>query len=219
MDFAPYQDTAPESSREISPPPPRRSPIANPRPPPPGSRALPSSKDSAFTPAPSLPPPSHFTDDETPHVAAGFEAGDVESGRLHVNLFETSLPMRLDYEAVVAYLLLPPAGGVLLLLMEHKSDYVRFHAWQSSLLFTFVFVSPPYHPSLLSSNKLHKLIIKRQVIHLIFSWSAFISWTLLIIDIALIALLSLHAYQDADTLDRFEVPFFGGLASSFVDAE
>lgn len=60
-----------------------------------------------------------------------------------MNLFETSLPMRLDYEAVVAYLLLPPAGGVLLLLMEHKSDYVRFHAWQSSLLFTFVFVSPP----------------------------------------------------------------------------
>lgn len=159
MDFAPYQDTAPESTREISPPPPRRSPIANPRPPP-GSRPLPSSKDSAFTPAPSLPPPSHFTDDETPHVAAGFEAGDVESGRLHVNLFETSLPMRLDYEAVVAYLLLPPAGGVLLLLMEHKSDYVRFHAWQSSLLFTFVFVRPPYHPSLYSSSKLHKLIIK-----------------------------------------------------------
>ena len=141
MDFAPYQDTAPESTRELSPPPPRRSPIPNPRPPP-GSRPLPSSKDSAFTPAPSLPPPSHFTDDETPHVAAGFAPGDVESGRLHVNLFETSLPMRLDYEAMVAYLLLPPAGGVLLLLMEHKSDYVRFHAWQSSLLFTFIFVSP-----------------------------------------------------------------------------
>ncbi|MCJ1345524.1 hypothetical protein MMC31_003731 [Peltigera leucophlebia] len=196
MDFAPYQDTAPESTRELSPPPQRRSPTPNPRPAPPGSRPLPSSKDSAFTPAPSLPPPSHFTDDETPHLAAGLEAGDVESGRLHVNLFETSLPMRLDYEAMVAYLLLPPAGGVLLLLMEHKSDYVRFHAWQSSLLFTFVFV-----------------------IHLIFSWSAFISWTLLVIDIAVIALLSLHAYQDADTLDRFEVPFFGGLASSFVDSE
>lgn len=153
MDFAPYQDTAPESTRELSPPPQRRSPTPNPRPAPPGSRPLPSSKDSAFTPAPSLPPPSHFTDDETPHLAAGLEAGDVESGRLHVNLFETSLPMRLDYEAMVAYLLLPPAGGVLLLLMEHKSDYVRFHAWQSSLLFTFVFVSPPYHLSLYSSNQ------------------------------------------------------------------
>lgn len=143
MNFAPYQDTAPESTRELSPPPPRRSPIPNP----PDSRTLPPSKYSAFTPASSLPPPSHFTDDESPHVAAGFEAGDVENGRLHVNLFETSLPMRLDYEAMVAYLLLPPAGGVLLLLMEHKSDYVRFHAWQSSLLFTFIFVSPPYYTS------------------------------------------------------------------------
>lgn len=32
---------------------------------------------------------------------------------------------RLDWEAVMAYVLLPPAGGVLLLIMEHKSDYVR----------------------------------------------------------------------------------------------
>lgn len=42
-----------------------------------------------------------------------------------MNLFETSLPMRMDYEAMLAYLLLPPAGAVLLLLTEHKSDYVR----------------------------------------------------------------------------------------------
>lgn len=72
---------------------------------------------------------------------------------------------------------------------------------------------------LYGSKKLYKLMIQRQVVHLIFSWSAFLSWTLLVIDIAIIALLSLHAYQDADTLDRFEVPFFGGLASSFVDSE
>lgn len=144
MNFSPYQDTAPESNRELSPPPSRRSPIPNP----PDSRTLPHSKDSAFTAAPSLPPPSHFTDDETPQVTAGYDASHVENGRLHVNLFETSLPMRLDYEAMVAYLLLPPAGGVLLLLMEHKSDYVRFHGWQSSLLFTFIFVSPPHNTSI-----------------------------------------------------------------------
>lgn len=45
---------------------------------------------------------------------------------MDVNLFETSLPIRLDYEAMLAYLLLPPAGGVLLLVLEHKSDYVRY---------------------------------------------------------------------------------------------
>lgn len=39
--------------------------------------------------------------------------------------FETSLPIRMDFEACLAYLLLPPAGGVLLLIMERKSDYVR----------------------------------------------------------------------------------------------
>lgn len=59
---------------------------------------------------------------------------------------------------------------------------------------------------------------------------------LFVVDIGLIGFLAMHAYQDgiilpysqvhtdtdmipADGLDRFEVPFFGGLASSFVDAE
>ena len=59
---------------------------------------------------------------------------------------------------------------------------------------------------------------------------------LFIVDIGLIGFLAMHAYQDgmsipfslghvdtdtyaADGLDRFEVPFFGGLASSFVDSE
>ena len=59
---------------------------------------------------------------------------------------------------------------------------------------------------------------------------------LFVVDIALIAFLAMHAYRDgtsislqwsysgtdtatADGLDRFEVPFFGGLASSFVDSE
>lgn len=109
MDFAPYQDTAPERSRELSPPPqPSTSLPANPRSPPP-------TRPNAFTPS-TLPPPSHFHD----------ERQDIESGRLNVNLFETSLPMRLDYEAILAYMLLPPAGGVFLLVMEHKSDYVRW---------------------------------------------------------------------------------------------
>lgn len=79
--------------------------------------------------------------------------------------------------------------------------------------------SVPFTTLLYGSKKIHKLITQRQVIHLIFSWSPFMSWTLLVLDIAAIAFLSLHAYRDADILDRFEVPFFGGLASSFVDSE
>jgi uncharacterized membrane protein len=88
-------------------------------------------------------------------------------------MFTTSLGWRLDYEACLAYLLLPPAGGVFLLVMEHQSDYVRFHAWQSSLLFAFVFV-----------------------IHIIFSWSSFISWILFIGDVGLIGWLTYRAYLD-----------------------
>jgi len=130
-------------------------------------------------------------------------------------MFTTSLGWRLDYEACLAYLLLPPAGGVFLLVMEHQSDYVRFHAWQSSLLFAFVFV-----------------------IHIIFSWSSFISWLLFVGDLAGIGWLTWRAYLDGEfsderkcgkgieanesvaaTLDRYEVPFFGPLASSILDDE
>jgi hypothetical protein len=42
-----------------------------------------------------------------------------------VDLFETRLGIRMDWEACLAYLALPPVGGVLLLILEHKSDYVR----------------------------------------------------------------------------------------------
>lgn len=39
--------------------------------------------------------------------------------------YSTSLPVRLEIEASLAYLALPPAGGAILLMLEHKSDYVR----------------------------------------------------------------------------------------------
>ena len=43
----------------------------------------------------------------------------------NLDAFGTSLPMRLEIEACLAYLLLPPAGGAMLLVFEHKNDYVR----------------------------------------------------------------------------------------------
>lgn len=75
-----------------------------------------------------------------------------------------------------------------------------------------------------------------QIVHLVFSWSSILSWLIFVVNLGLIAFLTLQAYRDgktpvnlygpstdilgaADTLDRFEVPFFGGLASSFVDNE
>ncbi|KAF2133101.1 hypothetical protein P153DRAFT_363330 [Dothidotthia symphoricarpi CBS 119687] len=100
--------------------------------------------------------------------------------REDVDVFTTSLGWRLDYEACLAYLLLPPAGGVFLLVMEHQSDYVRFHAWQSSLLFAFLFV-----------------------VHVFFSWSGFISWVLFVGDVGLIAWLTWKAYQDGEFFFSF----------------
>ncbi|MCJ1444023.1 MAG: hypothetical protein MMC23_004523 [Stictis urceolatum] len=184
MDFAPYQDTSPEVERTKSPPPRRslsRSPI--PRSSTPQRNIADSLSGSA------LPPPSHFGSSDVEAQGGG-------GPRSHADLFGTSLPMRMDHEAMLAYLALPPAGGVLLLVLEHRSDYVRFHAWQSSLLFTAIFI-----------------------LHLIFSFSAILSWMLFVVDIGLIAFLTMRAYRDADTLDRWEVPFFGRLASSFVDDE
>lgn len=50
--------------------------------------------------------------------------------------------------------------------------------------------------------------------HGVFMFSAFLSYTLLLVDLGLIAWLSLHAYQDADTLDRFVLPRTSGLDGS-----
>ncbi|KAK4862036.1 hypothetical protein LT330_003174 [Penicillium expansum] len=179
MNFAPYQDQSPELERALSPPHLDGHQI---------SPILRSPRASA-----DLPSPRHFASGGYGNIGFG---RDVEGGHVSLGAFETSLPIRMDIEAALAYLLLPPAGGVFLLLAEHKSDYVRFHAWQSSMLFATMFI-----------------------IHLLFCWSSFLSWTLFIIDIALIGFLSMHAYQDVDTLDHFEVPFFGHLANSFVDDE
>lgn len=113
-----------------------------------------------------------------------------------VSVFATSLGISLRVEACLAYLLLPPAGSVVLLSFEHQSDYVRFHAWQGALLFSAIFL-----------------------IHIIFSWTAIISWMLFAGDLLLIAYLTAGAWRNADTLDRLELPFFGRLASGFVDDE
>ena len=121
MDFAPYQDTDPSRQRALSPP-----PAGSNRP------TSPPIRNTARSPPPiasSLPPPNHFSDDRGfgggggSGGVGGIGGGDLERGRL--DLFETSLPLRLDWEACLAYLVLPPAGGVFLLLVETRSDYVR----------------------------------------------------------------------------------------------
>ena len=215
MNFAPYQSSPPESERAKSPPP-ARSPTASPKPQHSrqNSRNIASIADQSDPWAAArnqrLPNPSAYEDldGEGPQPyntryndyigSSALEGGGATTSnyREGISVFETSLGLPLNIEAALAYLLLPPAGGVVLLLFEHKSDYVRFHAWQSALLFSGMFL-----------------------VHVIFSWTRVISWILFVGDLGLIAWLSYGAFRNAETLDRVEVPILGRLASSFVDDE
>ncbi|PQE06318.1 UPF0132 domain protein [Rutstroemia sp. NJR-2017a WRK4] len=156
MDFAPYQES-PEATRALSPSP--RNSTSSPRPSmsptrrsfSPGVRSpafLQSASNNISKNAAVTPNPWAQTQERNGYFP-DLERGDAgrTGGREGLHEFETSLPLRLDYEACLAYLLLPPVGGVLLLVAERKSDYVRFHAWQSALLFSAMFV-----------------------VHLVFSW-------------------------------------------------
>ncbi|GAW20076.1 hypothetical protein ANO14919_095700 [Xylariales sp. No.14919] len=202
MDFAPYQSSPPENNRPFSPP------VAE------GSASPRASLDQrrSFSPsqrnfAAHSPPPLQHPQPQRSWRAGyaaeeGFGGGNTGGGiglggnGEFVSEFDTSLGIRLDYEAVLAYIGIPPLGAIILLILERKSDYVRFHAWQSSLVFTAMFV-----------------------VHLLFAWSTFLSWIIAIGDLVLIGFLALHAYRDADTLDRFEVPIFGSIASRILDDE
>lgn len=215
MNFAPYQSSPPESVRAKSPPP-VRSPPVSPRPRP----VNPARNISAIATSDNtdpwaaarnqrLPSPSRYVDDEYEDLEArplnnnryndyiipqsGYNTRDAQGD---ADMFSTSLGLPLHIEAPLAYLLLPPAAGVVLLLFERQSDYVRFHAWQSALLFGFMFF-----------------------VHIIFSWSSWISWILFVGDLGMIGYLAYGAWREGGTLERWEVPILGRLAGGFVDDE
>lgn len=83
------------------------------------------------------------------------------------------------------YFLLPARQVCLFLCLFLPADALycctRFHAWQSALLFTVALV-----------------------LHLVLSWSRVLSWLLFFGDLVAIAALTLRAYRDADTLDRYD---------------
>jgi hypothetical protein len=129
MDFAPYQSSPPEHSRVTSPD------YASPRP----------SYDArrSFSPVASPPPLQHPQpqrgwggfDGQSAGWAAispdnrAFGASSTMPGSFpaaEVSEFDTSLGMRLDYEACLAYLAFPPLGAIILLILERNSDYVRY---------------------------------------------------------------------------------------------
>ncbi len=137
MDFAPYQSSPPEHGRTLSPLQDSTSPRTSL-----DARANPWAQRATQA----SPPPLHHPqpqrawsgdsiqggDSYQSPNAAGFGAGmgDYFSGlgarQGMVSEFDTTLGIRLDYEACLAYLAVPPIGAILLLILEHKSDYVRY---------------------------------------------------------------------------------------------
>ncbi|KAL1624741.1 hypothetical protein SLS56_007625 [Neofusicoccum ribis] len=147
MNFAPYQDASPENTRALSPP--IRSPTHSPRPSLSTTRPSAHGRSGSALGTSALGAASpqyqnaaqqgggYFGYQNAARGSADLERGGwsspgggwgpdgaVGGARGDLDLFETRLGIRMDWEACLAYLLLPPAGGVLLLVLEHRSDYV-----------------------------------------------------------------------------------------------
>ncbi|CDH53725.1 hypothetical protein BATDEDRAFT_89137 [Lichtheimia corymbifera JMRC:FSU:9682] len=126
----------------------------------------------------------------------GESSGLQSNATVRVNKYETRLPIRVDIEAALTYIL-GPITGILFLILETKNDYVRFHAWQSSALF-----------------------LSLMCVHFVLMFiSSVLSWMLFAIDILLILALVYRAYLDGASLERTMVPYFGPLAAEWVDSE
>ncbi|RIA85092.1 hypothetical protein C1645_698077 [Glomus cerebriforme] len=151
-----------------------------------------------YAPIPSSSTTASTSASANPFAGVYRQTEQLPDGQMKINKYETSLPIRVDIEAAVTYAL-GCVTGVLFLILEQKNDYVRFHAWQSSVLFSTIFF-------------FHLIIL------FIFT-SLVLSWILLFMEIGLILFLGYRAYLDGVTLERFEVPFFGTLASTWVDSE
>ncbi|KAG5978522.1 hypothetical protein E4U55_006129 [Claviceps digitariae] len=127
MDFAPYQSSPPEHSRVSSP----IVGTSSPR------QSFEAATRRPFSPATARSPPTlqhpqpqrMWTNVE--EQARGWpgsgEARIVASNYAVAEMseFDTSLGLRLDYEACFAYLAVPPLGPIILLILERNSDYVR----------------------------------------------------------------------------------------------
>ncbi|KAI1244909.1 hypothetical protein MGN70_014787 [Eutypa lata] len=138
MDFAPYQSSPPEHNRPFSPP-----MASNPTSPRTSLDRRPYSplqyqhqqqqqrRGGGFNSPPPLqhPQPQRSWQQSalpTSYPAPAAAAAAVEGGyRDGVSEFDTSLGIRLDYEACLAYLALPPLGAIILLILERNSDFVR----------------------------------------------------------------------------------------------
>ncbi|KAJ2780742.1 hypothetical protein H4R18_003293 [Coemansia javaensis] len=117
-------------------------------------------------------------------------------GGQRISRYETSLALRYDVEAALAYAL-GVFSGAFLLVLEKKNDYVRFHAWQSALLSAAGFAA---------------LVVAALV-------SDFLYWLVLLGMLGVSAYMARRAYLDGAVFERFALPYIGPLAAQLVDEE
>ncbi|WP_258084415.1 DUF4870 domain-containing protein [Thermococcus thermotolerans] len=105
---------------------------------------------------------------------------------------KTSLGMEENIEGLIAYLL-GPITGIILLLLEKESDFVRFHAMQSTITFISIWVL----------QIIFRFIpLLGMLLGMLLSLLALVFWILGM----------LKAYQG----ERYKFPIFGDLAEQWV---
>ncbi|NJE06052.1 DUF4870 domain-containing protein [Thermococcus sp. M36] len=105
---------------------------------------------------------------------------------------KTSLGMDENVEGLLAYLL-GPITGIIFLLLEKESDFVRFHAMQSTVTFIAIW-------------------ILQLVLRIIPVFGMLIGMLLSLVALAFWVLGMLKAYQG----ERYKFPIFGNLAEQWV---
>lgn len=138
------------------------------------------------TSAPFEPLPSSSTGQTAGPTSFNSSAFVSERGTERINKYETRLPIRLDMLAALTYSL-GCVSGIFFLIFETKNDYVRFHAWQSSLYFL----------GLLTLQFLCSTFSKTLV------------WLVFVTELLSILFLGFQAYSNSDTLNRFMIPYVG----------
>ncbi|KAJ2771501.1 hypothetical protein IWQ57_002186 [Coemansia nantahalensis] len=127
---------------------------------------------------------------------AGPSTFNSQEGGQRISRYETSLSLRYDVEAALAYVL-GVFSGALLLVLEKKNDYVRFHAWQSALL---------------SAAALGVLVVTALVSDVLY-------WMALLATAGVLAYMARRAYLDGAVFERYPLPYVGLLAMQLVDEE
>ncbi|KAJ1892971.1 hypothetical protein LPJ66_006033 [Kickxella alabastrina] len=127
---------------------------------------------------------------------AGPSTFNSQDGGQRISRYETSLALRYDIEASLAYVLGIFSGAVLLIL-EKKNDYVRFHAWQSSLL---------------SAVSIVALVIGALI-------SDSLYWLIILAVVSSHVYMARRAYFDGAVFERFTLPYVGAVAIQLVDEE